>query len=96
MPDLSGIKAIADAGGWTACILLIAIIGIGATKKFRWWVPGWIYEDERAQRGISEAQSDRTTKALEKMATAHAAMARDYELLRAELADLRALVVKHD
>lgn len=98
MPDLPAIKALADAGGWAACILLIALIGIGATKKFRFWVPGWIWEDERAQRTIAETQAERTVKALEKQAAAYSVMARKHERIVAELALLRQQLgsVKHD
>jgi hypothetical protein len=92
------VKSLADAGGWTIVLLLIGLIGLGATKRFRWWVPGWIYEDERKQRGISETQAERTTKALEKQATANAVMARENERIRSELAELRAALAKssHD
>lgn len=96
MPDLPAIKALADAGGWAVCILLIALIGIGATKRFRWWVPGWIYEDERTQRGIAETQAERTIKAIEKQAAAYIVMARKHDRVADELALLRQQMVNRD
>ena len=90
MPDPTTLKALADAGGWTLFVGLIVVIGLGATKKFRFWVPGWIYEDELKQRAIADAQAERTTKLLEKQATAYAAMSRSHDLMRTELARLRA------
>ncbi len=89
-------KALSDAGGWAAFLALVILIGIGSLKRFRFWVPGWLYEDERTQRAISETQSERTTQALEEQAKAFTSMARELqgmarvdESLRGELADLR-------
>lgn len=103
MLDIPAIKALADAGGWAVVLVIIGLIALGSTKKFRWWVPGWIYEDERAQRGISDAQADRTTKAneklaaaLQKQALATTEMARKHDALLAEIAALRAALATHD
>lgn len=90
MPDIQVVKALADAGGWAACIFLVTLIGIGATKRFRFWVPGWIYEDERHQREVAETQTERTIKTLEKQTTAISLMGRDVAKLRADVEQLRA------
>jgi hypothetical protein len=89
-------KALSDAGGWAAFLAVVILIGIGSLKRFRFWVPGWLYEDERAQRAISEIQAERTIEALEEQAKAFTAMSRELQVmsrtdesLRGELADLR-------
>jgi predicted MFS family arabinose efflux permease len=89
-------KALSDAGGWAAFLVVVIVIAVGSMRRLRWWVPGWIYDDERNNRTISDTQSQRTTAALEELARAFrqmtndlAAMARTDESLRGELADLR-------
>lgn len=82
-------KALSDAGGWAAFLAVVILIAVGSLKRTRWWVPGWLYEDERNQRDISDTQSERTTDALEAQAKAYTTLARDHELIRSELADIR-------
>jgi hypothetical protein len=74
-------KALADAGGWAAFLVVVVVVAIGSHRKLRWWVPGWIYDDERHQRRISETQSERTTGALEEQARAFRAMSDDLKVM---------------
>jgi hypothetical protein len=63
--------------------VLVALILIGAVRK--WHVPGWLYEQERADSAILRDQGDRNSKALE-------TIVRLVKAQTLELAELRKLV----
>lgn len=60
-------KAIADAisnlGGLALLALFVAVAAVGLYRS--WWVPGWIYQDERKKRLASEGQERRTARRLQ-------------------------------
>ena len=66
-------RQLADLGAWPLLVLLVALIFIGLFRK--WWVPGYWYEELRADWKILRDQGDRNSKALE-------LMAKRYEQLR--------------
>ena len=66
--DPGALKALADAGGWTAFLVLGAIVLWGAKK--RWWVPGWLYDQERQDRQKADTQAERNTEAITKLTRA--------------------------
>lgn len=68
MLDPAAIDALVRAGGWTLFVMAVALIGVGVLRK--WWVPGWMYHDERAR-------SDRIETALERLSTTVESMADD-------------------
>lgn len=50
-PELG--KALADLGGFALFLLVVVVAAVGLYK--RWFVPGWIYEQEREARLQAEA-----------------------------------------
>lgn len=66
MPDLAVIKSLIEAGGWTLFVLTVIVIAIGV--RLKWWVPGWIYLDERARSDRLEGAMDRLTRTVESVA----------------------------
>lgn len=55
-------RSLADLGSFALLVLLVVgPIGFGLWKQ--WWVPGWLYRDERARRVAAEADVARLTKA---------------------------------
>lgn len=54
-------QQLADLGGWAMFLLVVAIAAIGLIRQ--WWVPGWIYRDERAWRERMTAAIERLTDA---------------------------------
>ena len=63
-PELG--KALSDLGGFALFILTVLAIAIGLLKQ--WWVPGWVYRQERESRITAEIQAVRNGEALEKLA----------------------------
>ena len=61
-------RQLADLGGSALLILLIVLIGVGLWKQ--WWVPGWLWRQEREARQIAETQATRNAEALQKLARA--------------------------
>jgi hypothetical protein len=62
VPDPTALKALADAGGWTVALTTWVFIAIGLWK--RWWVPGWLWFQERTERLKSDAQAEANAKAI--------------------------------
>ena len=56
-------KQLADLGGFALFMLLAASIAVGLWR--RWWVPGWIASEWKAERDSARAESaaDRKTVA---------------------------------
>jgi hypothetical protein len=52
-----------DAGVVAFLIAGLSFVVVGAIKGY--WVPGWIYEQERQQRLKAETQAERATEAVE-------------------------------
>jgi len=63
VPDPTTLKALADAGGLVLFIGVVLLIAIGAIRQ--WWVPGWLYQQERADRVKAEIQAQRGIEAVE-------------------------------
>ena len=61
-------QQLADLGGFALFLLLIVVIGLGLIK--RWWVPGWVYQQERDARQVAETQALRNAEAIEKLSRA--------------------------
>jgi hypothetical protein len=61
-------QSIQDLGlaGIIVLIALVAIVGLAR----QWWVPGWLYRQEREGRIVSDTQAVRNAEALEKLARA--------------------------
>jgi uncharacterized membrane protein YciS (DUF1049 family) len=57
---------LADLGGFALFLLLVVVIGVGLIR--RWWVPGWVYQQERDARAVAETQALRNAESLEKLA----------------------------
>jgi hypothetical protein len=68
MPDPQAVRSLVDLGGLVLFVSLVLAIGWGAIKKDPWWVPGFVYKREVDRADKSDAQADRNTKALEKLA----------------------------
>lgn len=61
-------KQIADLGAFAICVLMVLVAGVGLWKQ--WWVPGWLWKQEREARQAAETQAIRNAEALEKLARA--------------------------
>ena len=61
-------KQLADLGGFALFLLTVTIAGVGLYRQ--WWVPGWVYRQERQSRITAEIQAVRNGEALEKLARA--------------------------
>ena len=61
-------RALADLGGFALFLLTVSIAGVGLYRQ--WWVPGWVYRQERQSRITAEIQAVRNGEALEKLARA--------------------------
>lgn len=59
-PELG--KALSDIGGFALFILVVLVAAVGLYR--RWWVPGWLYDQERQARLVAEAQAERNATAL--------------------------------
>lgn len=66
MVDLA--QSIQDLGLAGMLVLIVVVATVGLARQ--WWVPGWVYRDERAKRITSEVQAVRNGEALEKLARA--------------------------
>lgn len=53
---------LAAAGPWAVVVALGLGVVVGVIRK--WWVPGWIYDEERAARKVSDTNAAATAKAL--------------------------------
>ena len=65
MIDLSVLKDLVEAGGWTLFVVTIALIGAGAIRG--WWVPGWIYRRSEERNAKIEAALVQVTDHLVKL-----------------------------
>jgi hypothetical protein len=65
-PELG--KALSDIGGFALFLLTVVTAAVGLLKQ--WWVPGWVYRQERESRISAEIQAVRNGEALEKLARA--------------------------
>lgn len=63
-PDLAA--QLSDLGGFALFLLVVVVAAVGLYKQ--WWVPGWIYRQERESRLKAETQATRNAEALEKLA----------------------------
>ena len=68
MPTLEQLHALAEAPASVLLVLLVALILIGAIRK--WWVPGWLYDQAREDNRILRDQTDRSAKAIEALVVA--------------------------
>jgi hypothetical protein len=66
--DPAALKALADAGGFALFLLIVVVAAVGLWRQ--WWVPGWLWKQERSQRITAEIQAVRNGEALEKLARA--------------------------
>lgn len=65
-PELG--RALADIGGFALFLLTVVVAAVGLARQ--WWVPGWMYRQEREARTIAEVQATRNAEALHKLARA--------------------------
>lgn len=61
-------KSIQDLGLAGIIVFIVLTAAVGLARE--WWVPGWIYRQERASRITAEIQAVRNGEALEKLARA--------------------------
>lgn len=59
-------QAAADLGGF-ALFLAVVIVAAGGLWR-KWWVPGWLYQQEVDARKVAETQATRNAEALELLA----------------------------
>jgi cytoskeletal protein RodZ len=55
---------LADLGGFALFLLLLVVIAVGLFRQ--WWVPGYMYRQERADREKADVQATRNVEALER------------------------------
>lgn len=58
---------------------------IGAVRK--WWVPGWVYDEQSKARSVSDTQAERTAEALD-------AFVKAFQRQATELASLRRILTE--
>lgn len=61
-------KQLADLGGFALFLLVVIVAAVGLYRQ--WWVPGWVYRQERDGRQTAETQALRSAEAIEKLARA--------------------------
>jgi len=59
-------QSLADLGGFALFLLFVIVAAVGLYRQ--WWVPGWVYRQERQSRITAEIQAVRNGEALEKLA----------------------------
>jgi hypothetical protein len=59
-------SAAADVGGFALFLAVVIVVAAGLWRK--WWVPGWLYQQEVDARKIAETQATRNAEALELLA----------------------------
>ena len=62
MLDPSFARALADIGGFALFLFGVIVAGVGLWR--RWWVPGWMYQQERDARLVAETQAVRNAEML--------------------------------
>ena len=77
-PDLAA--ALANAGGLTVALFFVLVAAVGAYR--RWWVPGWIYDQERSDRTKAEVAAQRNGELLERLTDAFEELADDHPAVR--------------
>ena len=87
-------KALSDLGGWAAFLSLVVAVAVGGLR--RWWVFGWIYDRERADRQTSDTQAERNAESLKTMADSYSVMARSYDRLERDYDTLSSRRVNRD
>jgi hypothetical protein len=65
-PELG--KALSDIGGFALFLLTVVTAVVGLLKQ--WWVPGWVYRQERETGSAPRSQAIRNAESLEKLARA--------------------------
>jgi hypothetical protein len=65
-PELAA--QLSDLGGFALFLLFVLTAAVGLWKQ--WWVPGWLYRQERDARLTAETQALRNADALQKVAKA--------------------------
>lgn len=68
MPTPELAQSLADIGGFALFILTVLVVVVGLYRQ--WWVPGWLYNQEREARKTAETQALRNAETLEKLARA--------------------------
>lgn len=81
--DPAALKAIADAGGWTAFLGLCAVLGVGFVR--RWLVPGWLYQ-------IALDRADKLVEQLERNTNTLAKQTTNIRAIQGEVVELRAII----
>jgi hypothetical protein len=63
-PELA--QQLSDLGGFALFLLVVTIAGVGFYRG--WFVPGWIYRQEREARQKAELSATRNAELLEQLA----------------------------
>lgn len=87
MVDLA--KSIQDLGLAGIIVLLVVVAAVGLARQ--WWVPGWIYRQERDARIVSDTQAVRNAESLAKSAEAYAELSTALADLSKAFTELRRL-----
>lgn len=61
-------KQLADLGGFALFLLTIVVAAVGLYRQ--WWVPGWVYRQERDARIVADTQALRNAESIEKLTRA--------------------------
>lgn len=90
--------ALSRLSAFAIFVFLTGLAGLGLYR--RWWVLGWIYDQERAARLNAETQALRNVEALEASGAATSGLVKELVAVRRELKgvrdDLRKLVSARD
>lgn len=68
MPSPELAKALSDLGGFALFLLVVVVAAVGLYRG--WWVPGWVYRQEREARLVAETQASRNAESLAAMSKA--------------------------
>jgi hypothetical protein len=83
VPTPAQAQEIANLGAFGLFVFVVIFVGAGLYR--RWWVPGWVWEQDRAARIVAETQAERTVVALEANSRALAEAVREVAALRREM-----------
>lgn len=89
MVDLA--RSIQDLGLAGIIVLMALAVTIGLARQ--WWVPGWIYRQERQARITAETQAVRNGESLAKSSEAYDELSDAFAALSRSYTDLRRALI---
>lgn len=88
MVDLA--KSIQDLGLAGIIVLIVVVAAVGLARQ--WWVPGWMYRQEREARITAETQAVRNSESLATSASAYSEVSKALADLSKAYTELRRIV----